>query len=77
VAVSLNVSEGPAGRALYRLLYDVARAGGPAYESLIARYLIQPEPPEVSALAVQVLTGNGRVGAKYQSWCCWARPSGT
>lgn len=63
--IARTISEGRAGRDLYRLLYAVARAGGPAYESLVASYLIYPEDPEVSALAVQVLTGHWRVGAKY------------
>ncbi|MFB7248921.1 hypothetical protein CW362_31535 [Streptomyces populi] len=60
------ISQGAAGHDLYRLLYAVARAGGPAYENLVAGYLIYPQNPEVSALAVQVLTGHWRVGAKYQ-----------
>ncbi|MFI5800056.1 hypothetical protein [Streptomyces sp. NPDC051677] len=60
------ISEGRAGRDLYQLLYAVARAGGPAYESLVAEYLVHPEDPEVAALAVQVLTGHWRVGAKYR-----------
>ncbi|MCS0605308.1 hypothetical protein NX794_29475 [Streptomyces sp. LP11] len=64
--IAQTLSEGRAGRDLYRLLYAVARAGGPAYESLVAGYLIHPEDPEVSALAVQVLTGHWRVGAKYR-----------
>ncbi|MFD5759870.1 hypothetical protein ACFWAN_30810 [Streptomyces mirabilis] len=64
--IARTISEGRAGRDLYRLLYAVARAGGPAYESLVAGYLIHPEDPEVSALAAQVLTGHWRVGAKYR-----------
>jgi hypothetical protein len=60
------VSEGRAGVDLYRFLYAVARVGGPVYEPLVARYLIHPEDPEVSALAVQVLTGHWRVGAAYR-----------
>ncbi|AWW43014.1 hypothetical protein [Streptomyces cadmiisoli] len=63
--IARTISEGRAGPDIYRLLYAVARAGGPAYESVIADYLIHPEAPEVSALAVQVLTGHWRVGAKY------------
>ncbi|MEV6474114.1 MULTISPECIES: hypothetical protein [Streptomyces] len=61
-----TISEGRAGRDLYWLLYAVARAGGPAYESLVAGYLIHPQDPAVSALAVQVLTGHWRVGANYR-----------
>lgn len=64
--IARTISAGLAGRDLYRLLYAVARAGGPAYESLVAGYLVHPEDPEVSALAVQVLTGHWRVGAKYR-----------
>ncbi|WP_416980829.1 hypothetical protein [Streptomyces sp. T028] len=64
--IAQAVSEGRAGRDLYRMLYAVARAGGPAYEPLVAGYLIHPEEPEVSALAVQVLTAHWRVGAKYR-----------
>ncbi|KPI22811.1 hypothetical protein ACGFZJ_42090 [Streptomyces sp. NPDC048253] len=60
------ISEGRAGRDLYRPLYAVARAGGPAYESLVAGYVIYPEDPELSALAVHVLTGQWGVGAKYR-----------
>ncbi|MCT7351203.1 hypothetical protein N4P33_03335 [Streptomyces sp. 15-116A] len=66
VELARTISEGRAGRDLYHLLYAVARAGGPAYEPLIANYLIYPEDPDVSALAVQVLTGHWRVGAKYR-----------
>ncbi|MER6617848.1 hypothetical protein [Streptomyces xantholiticus] len=65
--IAQTISEGRAGRDLYRLLYAVARAGGPEYESLVAGYLIHAEDPEVSALAVQVLTAHWRVGAKYQA----------
>lgn len=64
--IAQAVSEDRAGRNLYRLLYAVSRAGGPIYEPLIAGYLIHPEEPEVSALAVQVLTGHWRVGTKYR-----------
>ncbi|MFF2999452.1 hypothetical protein ACFVTC_33630 [Streptomyces sp. NPDC057950] len=64
--IALAMSEGRAGRNLYRPLYAVARAGGPAYESLVADYVIHPEDPEVSALAVHVLTGQWGVGAKYR-----------
>ncbi|MFI2511304.1 hypothetical protein [Streptomyces sp. NPDC018972] len=64
--IAQAVSEGRVGQDLYQFLYAVARAGGPAYESLVAKYLIHPEDPEVSALAVQVLTGHWRVGAKYR-----------
>ncbi|MFK0153274.1 hypothetical protein ACIQVK_14550 [Streptomyces sp. NPDC090493] len=64
--IARTISAGRAGRDLYRLLYAVARAGGPAYESLVASYLIHPEDPVVSALAVQVLTGHWRVGGKYR-----------
>ncbi|MGW0992081.1 hypothetical protein ACWD5V_01950 [Streptomyces sp. NPDC002523] len=64
--IAQAVTECGAGRELYERLYAVARAGGPAYESLIAKYLIHPEDPEVSALAVQVLTVHWRVGAKYR-----------
>ncbi|MFF1967084.1 hypothetical protein ACFVW5_26345 [Streptomyces sp. NPDC058232] len=64
--IAQAVTECPAGRDLYPRLYAVARAGGPAYEPLIATYLIYPEDPMVSALAVQVLTGHWRVGAKYR-----------
>ncbi|MFJ8489004.1 hypothetical protein ACIRBZ_11645 [Streptomyces sp. NPDC094038] len=64
--IARTISDGRAGRDLYRLLYAVARAGGPVYESLVAGYLIHPEVPEVSALAVQVLTGHWRVGANYR-----------
>ncbi|MFF1446247.1 hypothetical protein [Streptomyces sp. NPDC058295] len=64
--IAQAMSEGRAGRDLYRPLYAVARAGGPAYEPLVASYLIYPEDPEVSALAVQVLTGHWRVGAAYR-----------
>ncbi|MFD6325789.1 hypothetical protein ACFWOL_23610 [Streptomyces sp. NPDC058442] len=63
--IARTISEGRAGPDLYWLLYAVARAGGPAYEPLIATYLIHPEDPEVSGLAVQVLTGHWRMGAKY------------
>lgn len=66
VEIARTNSEGSAGRDLYPLFYGVARACGPAYESLVAGYLIHPEDPEVSALAVQVLTGHWRVGAKYR-----------
>ncbi|MEU9245478.1 hypothetical protein [Streptomyces sp. NPDC048385] len=65
--IARTISEGRAGQDLYRLLYVVARAGGPAYESLVAGYLVHPEDPEVSALVVQVLTGHWRVGAKYRT----------
>lgn len=64
--IAQAMSEGRAGRDLYRPLYAVARVGGPAYEPLIASYLIHPEDPEVSAFAVQVLTAHWRVGAKYR-----------
>ncbi|MEU2420156.1 hypothetical protein ABZ619_03685 [Streptomyces sp. NPDC007851] len=64
--IARSISEGRTGRDLYRFLYAVARAGGPAYESLVAGCLIHPEDPEVSALAVQVLTGHWRMGAKYR-----------
>lgn len=64
--IAQAVTECPAGRDLYPRLYAVARAGGPAYEPLIATYLIYPEDPMVSALAVQVLTAHWRVGAKYR-----------
>ncbi|WP_406353191.1 hypothetical protein OHB56_12230 [Streptomyces sp. NBC_01635] len=64
--IAQAVPECRAGRELYQRLYAVARAGGPAYEPLIATYLIHPEDPEVSALAVQVLTGHWRVGMKYR-----------
>jgi hypothetical protein len=64
--IAQAVTEGRPGRELYQRLYAVARAGGPAYEPLIATYLIYPEDPEVSALAVQVLTAHWRVGAKYR-----------
>ncbi|MFB6783264.1 hypothetical protein ACFCX0_39530 [Streptomyces sp. NPDC056352] len=60
------VTEGRADRELYPWLYAVARAGGPAYEPLIATYLIYPEDPEVSALVVQVLTAHWRMGVKYR-----------
>ncbi|MFF1913513.1 hypothetical protein ACFVYE_18160 [Streptomyces sp. NPDC058239] len=63
--IARTITEGRAGRDLHSLLYAVARAGGPAYESLVASYLIYPEDPEVSALAVQTLAGHWRVGAKY------------
>ncbi|MFE7331969.1 hypothetical protein ACFU8W_45255 [Streptomyces sp. NPDC057565] len=63
--IAQAVTECRAGRELYQRLYAVARAGGPAYEPLIAMYLIYPEDPEVSAPAVQVLTAHWRVGAKY------------
>ncbi|MEV0696218.1 hypothetical protein [Streptomyces sp. NPDC050388] len=63
--IAQAVTKYRAGRDLYQRLYAVARAGGPAYEPLIATYLIYPEDPEVSGLAVQVLTGHWRVGAKY------------
>ncbi len=42
-----------------------SRAGGPAYESLISDCLIHPEDPENSTLAVQVLTGHRRMGARH------------
>lgn len=64
--IARAVSEGRAGRDLFQPLYTAARAGGPAYESLVAGHLIHPEDPEVSALAVQVLTGHWRVGSKYR-----------
>ncbi|WP_157977595.1 hypothetical protein, partial [Streptomyces triticisoli] len=64
--IAQAVTECRAGPDLYWRLYAVARAGGPAYEPLIATYLIHPEDPEVSALAVQVLTAHWRVGAKYR-----------
>ncbi|MGW6796641.1 hypothetical protein [Streptomyces chartreusis] len=64
--IAQTITDGKAGHDLYRLLYAVARAGGPAYEPLVAKYLIHPSDPEVSALAVQVLTGHWRVGAKYR-----------
>lgn len=64
--IAQAVPECRAGRELYRRLYAVARAGGSAYEPLIATYLIYPEDPEVSALAVQVLTAHWRVGMKYR-----------
>ncbi|MFJ7944698.1 hypothetical protein ACIQ6K_13780 [Streptomyces sp. NPDC096354] len=64
--IAQAVTEGRASRELYPRLYAVARAGGPAYEPLIATYLIYPEDPMVSALAVQVLTGHWGVGAKYR-----------
>lgn len=63
--IARAVSEGRAGQDHYQLLYTVARAGGLAYEPLVARHLIHSEDPEVSALAVQVLTGHWRVGSKY------------
>ncbi|MCX4430328.1 hypothetical protein OG834_04725 [Streptomyces mirabilis] len=63
--IAQAVTECQAGRELYQRLYAVARAGGPAYEPLIATYLIYPQDPAVSALAVQVLTAHWRVGAKY------------
>ncbi|MFJ4695557.1 hypothetical protein [Streptomyces sp. NPDC088766] len=64
--IAQTVSEGRAGQDLYQLLYAVARAGGPVYEPLVAKYLIHPDDAEVSALAVQVLTGHWRVGATYR-----------
>ncbi|WP_073951243.1 hypothetical protein [Streptomyces kebangsaanensis] len=64
--IAQAVTEYRAGRDLYWRLYAVARAGGPAYEPLIATYLIHPEDPEVSALAVQVLTAHWRAGMKYR-----------
>ncbi|MDT0484529.1 hypothetical protein [Streptomyces doebereineriae] len=64
--IAQAVSEGRAGQSLYRMLYAVVRAGGPAYEPLVANYLVHPEDPEVSALAIQVLSGHWRVGAKYR-----------
>lgn len=64
--IAQAVTECRADRELYQRLYTVVRVGGPAYEPLIATYLIYPEDPEVSALAVQVLTAHWRVGAKYR-----------
>ncbi|MFF3940382.1 hypothetical protein [Streptomyces phaeofaciens] len=64
--IAKAMSEGQAGRNLYRPLYAVARAGGPSYESLVADYVIYPEDPEVSALAVHVLARQWGVGAKYR-----------
>lgn len=77
--IAQAVTECRAGRELYQRLYAVARAGGPAYEPLIAAYLIYPEDPEVSALAVQVLTAHWRVGAKYRKQILelLGSPSGT
>ncbi|MFF1680311.1 hypothetical protein [Streptomyces sp. NPDC058256] len=77
--IARTISAGRAGGDLYPLLYAVARAGGPPYESLVADYLIHPEDLEVSALAVQVLTGHWRMGAKYRKQILelLAPPSGT
>ncbi|MFF3312813.1 hypothetical protein [Streptomyces sp. NPDC002952] len=64
--IAQTVTECRSGRELYQRLYAVARAGGPEYEPLIAAHLIYPEDPEVSALAVQVLTAHWKVGMKYR-----------
>nr|BBJ56317.1 hypothetical protein SAVMC3_89460 [Streptomyces avermitilis] len=72
--IARTISEGRAGRDLYRLLYAVARAGGPAYESLVADYLIHPEDPRSRPSPCRCSRGTGEwersTGSRSSS--CWA-----
>lgn len=53
---------------LYRQVYILGRSFARRYENLIADYLVYPDEPEVSAIALSVLCAHWKLGRKYRGY---------
>jgi hypothetical protein len=77
LARCLESGDLPAGQR-YTALHIVARAGGPKYEALVARYLESPDQPMLARLALMALCEWMELAGKYKAellrfmrWVSW------